>query len=519
MSNFADAFALVLDPQVLIVCVLAGLLGLIVGSLPGLTATLGAALLIPFTFFLDPVPAVASIITMSAMALFAGDIPGALLRMPGTPSSVAYVSILYRFTQDGRSVLGLTISLISSVTGGLVGAAVLIFVAPVVGELAFNFTSYEYFWMAVLGLTAAVIVSRGSQVKGAIALMTGLLLSTVGMDVALGFPRFTFGEVSLYQGIGFIPAMIGLFGVSEVLRNVSARQPPSVHIPKNISGKGSTKGAFGVVWRHKGKLAQGNATGSVVGALPGAGADIAAWISYAISKATGKSSAEKKPRKKKDEPELPEGTDSLVAASGANNAAVSSAYVPTLAFGIPGDTITAILIGVLLVKGIQPGPSLFTTQTDTLYAIYIIFIIANLLLIPLGLLAIRFSGLIMSIPRPALIATIVGLSITGAYAMNHAYVEVWIVLVLALVGFAFERYGVPLAPVVLGVVLGPIVEANFMRSVIATNWDLMQFFTRPVSAALIVCTALLLLYPVIASSVRKMLQRRNHPTPTSKEVL
>ncbi|MFJ6280589.1 tripartite tricarboxylate transporter permease [Arthrobacter subterraneus] len=514
MENISAALVTVFDPTVIIVCVLSGILGIVIGSLPGLTATLGAALLVPFTFFLDPVPAVASIITMATMAIFAGDIPGALLRMPGTPSSAAYVEDSYRLTLNGKGALALNVSLLASVIGALFGSLVLIFVAPIVGEFALTFTSFEYFWVAVLGLTAAVVISQGSQVKGAIALMAGLLMSTVGLDVSLGFPRFTFGSEALFRGIDFIPAMIGLFGVSEVLRNVSSRPTLLPSVPQ-MNSKGSGRAAVRDIWHHKGRLVQGNITGSIVGALPGAGADIAAWVSYAIAKSTSKTGAAFGRGKGHTEP--------LIAAGAANNAAVGSAFVPTLAFGIPGDTITAILIGVLLVKGIEPGPNLFIAQTDTLYAIYIVFMLANLLLLPLGFAAIRMSGLILRIPRPALMAAIIALSVTGAYAINNGYVEVIIVLALAIVGFMFERLRIPLAPVVLGLVLGPVVEANFMQSVIKTNWDLTQFFSRPVSAVLIVLTVVLLAYPLISKVIRGVLAKRKigrkqgSGTPTDAE--
>lgn len=501
IDNFSQALEMVLDPFVILVVVLSGLLGIVIGSLPGLTATLGAALLIPFTFFLDPIPAIASIITMSAMAIFAGDIPGALLRMPGTPSSAAYVTDLYEMTKQGKGRTALTISMMASVAGGLGGSVVLIFLAPIVGEFALGFTSYEYFWVAVLGLTAAVIVSQGSLLKGGIALMTGLLLATVGLDVALGSPRFTFDQPALYQGIHFIPAMIGLFGISEVLRNVTQRKRArsiGMSTQQTVGEKGSFRRASGILWKRKGSLFQGNVTGSIVGAVPGAGADIASWISYAV----GKNSS------RKDATEKGYSTGPLVAAGGSNNAALGSSYIPTLAFGIPGDTITAILIGVLLVKGIEPGPNLFLNQTDTLYSLYIVFILANLLLIPLGLMAIRASGLILKLPRPALMASIVVLSVTGAYAINMSYLEIGIVVLLAVVGFFFERCGVPLAPVVLGIVLGPSVESNFMQSVIKTNWDLSQFFTRPVSATLIGLTVLVLLYPLISKGVRSLIKGR-----------
>lgn len=232
IENFEGAFQLVADPTTVLVVVLAALFGLVIGSLPGMTATLAAALLVPFTFFLDPVPAIAAIITMSAMTIFAGDIPSALLRIPGTPSSAAYTEDAYALTRNGKGAVGLGVSLVASVLGGLFGSVVLTFVSPILGEFALRFTSYEYFWVAVLGLTAAVIVSKGAQLKGGIALMTGLLISTVGLDVTLGHPRFTFGEEQLYRGVDFIAAMIGLFGLSEVLRAVTAKRGESMPIPK-----------------------------------------------------------------------------------------------------------------------------------------------------------------------------------------------------------------------------------------------------------------------------------------------
>lgn len=484
------------DPMNIIVVMLAGMFGLVVGAIPGLTATLGAALLIPFTFFMDPVPAIGSIISMSAMAIFAGDIPGALLRMPGTPSSAAYVEDSYRLTQKGKGTIALGVSLTASVIGGLFGSIVMILLAQALGRFAMKFSSFEYFWVAVLGLTAAVIISRGTQVKGAIALLFGLLISTVGLDVTLGQPRFTFGSEDLYRGIDFIPAMIGLFGLSEVLRNVTTPSEKIRKLPR-VRTKGMVRDSFREIGRNKSKVAQGAVVGSSVGVLPGAGADIAAWISYAVSKATSK---------KRNE--YGNGSfEPIAGAASANNAALGSAFIPTLAFGIPGDTITAILIGVLVIKGVEPGPGLFTGDTSTLYAIYIIFILANILLLPLGFVLIRGATSILRIPRAVLMAMIVSVSVVGAYAINNGYLEIVIVLVFGTLGLLFERFGIPIAPVVLGIVLGPIVESNFMSSVIKTDWDFTQFFTRPISGVLIVLTLLLLFFPLIASTISKIIQR------------
>src|SRR5699024_8149377 len=231
---------------------------------------------------------------------------------------------------------GLGVPLVASVLGGLFGSVVLSFVCPSLGQFALRFTSYEYFWVAGQGLSAAVIVSKGAQLTGGIALMTGMLICTDGLGVARGHRRFTFGEEQLYRGVDFIAAMIGLFGLSEVLRAVTAKRGESMPIPK-VEGRGALRDSLTAIWRNKGRVGSGSVIGGVVGALPGAGADIAAWISYAFTRATS--------RVRKGKTADDSRVEAIAGASSANNAGIASAYVPTLAFGIPGDTITAILIG------------------------------------------------------------------------------------------------------------------------------------------------------------------------------
>ncbi|HLU56944.1 MAG TPA: tripartite tricarboxylate transporter permease [Pseudonocardia sp.] len=493
MGDLATAFAMLADPTLVVVVLASAVYGLFIGAIPGLSATLATALLVPFVFFLDPLPAIAAVITMSAMAIFAGDLPSALVRMPGTPASAAYTEDAYLQTRAGHGARALGVALLGSVIGGVVGAVVLMVAAPLLAEFALQFTSYEYFWVAVLGLTASVIISAGSQVKGAISLLIGLLLATVGIDIALGYARFTFGSTDLLQGISFIPAMIGLFGLSEVLRNVMRPGGPVRVARLRTQGMfGETLRTLRRYWR---RLVSGNVIGSTVGALPGAGGDIAAWVSYAATKNTsrerhlfGKGEGHVEP---------------IVSAGSANNAALASAYVPTLVFGIPGDTITAILLGVLLVQGVQPGPELFANDAPLLYGVYLIFIIANLLLVPLGYLAIKGSSWLLRVPGSVLMPVIVAFCVVGSFSINNGYLEIVIMLALGVLGYLLERGGFPLAPVVLGLVLGPIVEKNFMQSVIKTNWDLTQFLTRPVSAALVLLTALVLAYPLLRGLVRR----------------
>lgn len=492
MDGLGTAVGMLADPSLLTVVLATAVYGLFIGAIPGLTATLATALLVPFTFFLEPLPAVAAIITMSAMAIFAGDLPSALVRMPGTPASAAYTDDAYPLTQAGQGSLVLGVGLLGSAIGGMVGAVVLIVAAPLLAEIAIQFTSYEYFWVAVLGLTAAVIISRGSQVKGMLSLLIGLLLSTVGIDIALGYARFTFGNTDLLQGVSFIPAMIGLFGLSEVLRNVL--HPGARPQAPRLRTKGMFRTSLRTLWRYRRSAVTGNLIGSGIGALPGAGGDIAAWVSYAVTKNASKEGHLFGRGKGHIEP--------IVAAGSSNNAALASAYVPSLVFGIPGDTITAILIGVLLVKGVDPGPALFTQQTPLLYGIYGVFIIANLLLIPLGYLAIRGSGYLLRVPRAVLMPVILAFCIVGSFAINNGTLEIVVMLVLGVLGYLLERGGFPLAPVVLGLVLGPIVEQNFMQSVIKTDWDLLLFFTRPISALLMITTVLVLAYPLLRTLLR-----------------
>src|SRR5918996_2886976 len=377
MPALEEALLLVFDPYVIAVILLSSLFGLVVGALPGLTATMATALLVPITFFMEPVPAIGAIIAASAMAIFAGDISGALLRIPGTPASAAYVEDSYKMTGKGQAELALGICLVTSAIGGLFGAAVLAFSAPALAEFALRFSSEEYFWLACFGLSCAVFISTEAPIRGVVSLLIGLFIATIGIDVTAGYPRFTFGSVELMGGVSFIPAMIGMFAISEVLRYVASSHERTPLPPQGIGNV--FKGLGPVLARYKVNLVRGSVVGTAVGILPGAGADIAAWITYAVAKRFSK------------EPEK-FGTgqvEGLVDAGAANNGALAGAWVPALVFGIPGDSITAIVIGVLYMKGMNPGPTVFLAQPELIYAVFIAFFVANLALIPLGFMAIR----------------------------------------------------------------------------------------------------------------------------------
>ncbi len=495
------------SPSTLLVIVLSATFGLFIGAIPGLTATMAVALMVPFTFFLDPVAGVAAIVTMEACCIFAGDIPTTLMRIPGTPSSAAYVDDAYALTRKNEHQRALGVSLLFSVTGGLIGAVILIVAAPRLAQIAFEFSSYEYFWLCVLGLSCAAVVSRGSVAKGLLALSIGLLVSCVGIGSTHGVPRLTLGINQLASGI--IPAMIGLFGFSEVLRNVlvpGARQLPD----QGSSGTGGSwlssawnqvfGDAFSRLKRSVGRIVTSSTIGSLIGMLPGAGADIAAWVSYAVSKRRSKP---------EDQEEYGQGSlQGIADATTANNASLAGAWIPALVLGIPGDSVTAIVIGVLLMKNVNPGPDIFQNEDlPIVYSIYITFVLANLLLIPLGFLAIRLGSQIVRIPRHVILPLILMFCIVGSFAINSSYFDVYAMLGMGLVGFVLEKYGVPLGPVVLGIILGGRLEETYIQCLTKSD-SLLAFFSRPIAAGLGTVCIVLWLWPLVAWFTAK---RRTQP--------
>ncbi|HET7876303.1 MAG TPA: tripartite tricarboxylate transporter permease [Methylomirabilota bacterium] len=491
-DSLVAAFGLLANPTVWGVMIVASIYGLFVGAMPGLTATMATALLVPFTFFMDPFTGLAAIVTMEAMAIFAGDIPAALVRIPGTPSSAAYTDDSYQLAKKGKAELVLGVDVVCSAIGGIMGAVALMVAATALAEVAIRFTSFEYFWLGALGLSATAMVSQGSIQKGALSILFGLALSTVGLDITLGYPRFTLGSVELMNGVNFIPAMIGLFGISEVIRNVTA-----AHVAFEITRVNHRQifhGVWGVISKYRWNILRSGGIGTFIGVLPGAGADVAAWLAYGVSKKFSKTPEEF--GKGHMEPVVDAGT--------ANNACLAGDWVPALVFGIPGDAITAIVIGVLFMKGVRPGPLIFEQQQPLLYALYITFILANLLMIPFGYLAVWASAKTLRVPRNILLPGILIFCIVGAYAINNSFFDVGVMLAMGIVGYVFEANGIPVAPVVLGLVLGPIVEQNFMVSMIKTQWDVTQFFTRPASAILGGLTVITWLLPAAPWVLRRL---------------
>jgi TctA family transporter len=479
-----QALDLVLDPQVLIVIVGAAAFGLFIGCIPGLTATMATALLVPLTFFMPPVPAVAAIVTATAMAIFSGDIPGALLRIPGTPASAAYANEAYQMTIKGQAELALGTCLVFSAIGGLFGTIVLILFSPSLAEFALRFSSFEYFWLMVLGLSAAVFVGSGSKLKASISLVIGLLIACVGMENPAAHPRFTFGLPELMSGIELIPMMVGLFAVSELLRYVTDTAPPPIVIATKIGN--IFGGMWGLLKTYPVQLLRGSALGTLIGIQPGAGADMASWMSYATSKKFSK------------EPEkFGTGHVEGIAESGAaNNSALAGAWIPAIVFGIPGDSITAIAIGVLYLKNMNPGPTIFINNPQNIYAIFIVFMLANLVMLPLGWLAVKLATRVLNIARNILMPTILVFCIVGAFAVTNSTLGVLLILCFGVIAFVMEENGFPIAPVILGAVLGKMLEENLVTSLIKSDGDALVFFTRPIAMWLAAATLVIVTWPL-----------------------
>ncbi len=496
MEHILAAFALIFSPLNLSVIFVSALFGLFVGAVPGLTATMATALLVPITFFMDPVPAICAIVSCTAMAICAGDIPGALIRIPGTPASAAYTDEAYAMTRNGEPEKALGAGLVCAAIGGLIGAAVLVVAAPALAEIAIRFSSFEYFWLASLGLTSAALVSTDDRARGVISLFLGLFISTIGLDITSGLPRYTFGSVELMGGISFIPAMIGMFAMSEVLRDISGVRP-QIKLPDRKLGN-PLAGIPRLLLRHYRNVLRGSTIGTVIGALPGAGGDMAAWVSYATAKKFSKT-----PEKF--------GTghvEGIIEAGSSNNAGLSSAWVPAIVFGIPGDAVTAIAIGVLYMKGMNPGPTVFMKNPQMLYAVFICFFLANLLLIPFGYVAIRAARHLLTVPRNLLMPAILTFCIVGSFAINNTVFGVGVMLVMGIIAYIMETNGFPIAPVILGIVMGPLLEKSFMTSMIIADGNFLGFFERPIAAFLGVMAIIVWTSPLWVKPLRRMFTRK-----------
>jgi TctA family transporter len=482
----------VLKPDVLFPLLMSMFFGIFVGAIPGLTATMAVALIIPLTYYMKPIAGLAMVLGVSFTAIFAGDIPATFLRIPGTPASGAAILDGFELNKKGKGSLALMLDLFCSALGGLIGVIILITVSPPLAKFALKFTHFEYFWLGIFGLSMAAVLSRGNTVKGLMSATLGLLISTIGIDVTTGYPRFTFGVTDLMDGVGFIPAMIGLFGLSEVFKRVTEESQLQLSAVSEVV-KPNLKETFKHIWKHKFTLIRGALIGTFIGALPGAGADVAAWVSYGVEKNVSK-----------DE-EL--GTGSIrgvIAPTSANNAAIGGTWIPALVFGLPGDSITAIVLGAMLMYGLRPGPMIFTQSKDLVTQLFTVAVLIQVLLLPIGWLGIKAFSLFVKLKTSLVMVAVTVFCIIGSYALRNSVFDVYVMFVFGIIGYAFEKLRIPLAPMILGLILGRTVEDNLRVGLIKTKGSFLPFLSRPISLTLFVMIVLVLIVPPLT----KILSRK-----------
>ncbi|PAE26219.1 tripartite tricarboxylate transporter permease [Bacillus sp. 7894-2] len=476
------------------------LLGFIGGGIPGISGTMLVIILLPVSYAMDPAAAFLLLTSIYATSVFSGSISAILFRTPGTPEAVATVFDGYPMAKKGEGGKALGISIFSSATGGVFGTLVLIFLTPLLASFALRFSSPEYFALALMGLTVVASLSAGNLVKGFIGVSFGLFIATIGIDTMTGVPRFTFGSGQLMSGIDFIPVLIGLFAISEVLRRV--QQVHKVNTKQKVR---SELPDWNVMKRISGVIGRSSLLGVFIGILPGIGATTAAMLSYSEAARWSK-------RSKEFGTGIPEG---VAAPESANNAAAMGAMVPLLSLGIPGSATTAILLGAFILHGIQPGPLMFTTQGSLIYTILMGLLVANLMILLIAKPFISVFSKILQVPYTIIGPLIVLFCIVGTFAVRNSIFDVAMMLVFGIIGYYLENAKFPLAPIVLGVVLGPIAEDQFRRAMQMSNNDISIFFTRPIALTFIVLSIISILYPFINKWIKK---RKNNTSGTDQTV-
>jgi putative tricarboxylic transport membrane protein len=464
------------------------LFGLFVGAIPGLTISLGMVLLLPITYALPPITSFSLLLGVFVSGMTGGSISAILLNIPGTPSASATALAGYKLAKKGRAAEAIATAVTSSFVGAILSLVVLVLVSPIIAKAALHFGSAELSALLFLGLTLISSFAQESVVKGFISGMLGLVLMTIGLDPITGTPRFTFGMVNLQNGIGFLPVMIGLFAIPQVLSGIVLKVEVIPKVNEKIHGVFSRiKDVFKYL-RYKVISAL---IGIGVGAIPGAGGPIAVFIAYDNARRlSGK-------RKQEFDEGIPEG---VAAPEAANSALAGGALIPLLTLGIPGDPITAVLLGALMLQGLTPGPLLFRTNPDFVYAVFWAFLVASILVLLVTLLSIRVWVALLRVPKWILLPIIAVFCIVGTYSLNNSFWDSGIMLVFGFMGFFMKRYGFPLVPMLLAIVLGPSFERNVRTALIISNGNPAVFVTHPISLFFI----LLALASVFTPMIRKI---------------
>lgn len=488
ISNLALGAETAFSFDALLYCFIGVFIGTFVGALPGIGPMVTISVALPLTFGLDPTVALIMLAGIFYGAQYGGSISSILLNLPGTASTAVTALDGYPMTKNGRAGLALFINAVASFSGSSLAVLLVMGFAPAIAEIALGFNSTEYFSMMLLGLVAACTMSNGSTLKSLVMVAFGLILGLVGMDLNSGVPRFTFGIFELTDGVSLISIAMGLFGIAEIvtkLANAKTASTGSETVLRHVALRDMLprRDELSRLWA---PILRGTAIGSVIGALPGAGPTVAAFMAYAVEKKTSRT-----PEKF--------GTGALegvAAPEAANNASVQAAFIPTLSLGIPGDVVMAILLGAMIMHGVIPGPQFISSQPAMFWGLIVSFWIGNLMLLVLNLPLIGLLVKIITVPGRILYPVVIFFICIGSYSVANNVFDVVVTLVFGLVGYILMRLRYNAAPVLLGFILGPMMEENLRRSLVISRGDLSVFFDRPVSVGLLTISVLLILMPL-----------------------
>lgn len=494
LTSLTLGLPLVMTVEVLPLAVLGAFLGLVIGALPGLTSAMAVAILVPLTYGLQPIQAFALLLPAFATGTFGGSISAIFVNIPGTGAAVMTALDGYPMRQRGEAGRAVAIATVASFAGGVIGTLFLAAAAPALALWALRFGAHEFLAIALFGL-AIMSVIGASVLKGLLALCIGLTLATVGLDSQTAVQRYTFGFSQLISGLNFVPVMVGLFGISEILLAMERRRVAPVPVRVGLA---AAIPRLADMLRVKWAVARSTLIGLVIGLMPAAGPTIASVVAYGLEKRVSRN----RERIGKGAPE------GVAAAESANNAATGGALVPMFALGIPGDAVTAIMIGAFLIHGLQPGPALFLQSPDLVSGLYILFLIGNLGILVFGLLGAGWLVRLLAVPQHFLLPALLALCLLGSFAVQNSLFDVWVLIVFGVFGYGLRKLGIPVAPLILGFILGPLVEENLRRVLFLDNGSLMPMLMRPIAGPLLGLTVLMLVVPMLLSLWRWT--RRRH---------
>ena len=488
---FLSALPFVFTGKVFLAMVIGVIGGISIGALPGLTATMGVAVLIPVTFSLDPLTGLGMIAGIYQGAMYGGAIPAILLRIPGTPAAIATTFDGYPLAQQGQAAYALRVALASSALGGVVSALVLMGLAPPLSRFALSFGPAEYFALATFGLASISVLLGANPIKGLLSACFGLFIGVVGIDPMTGYERYTFGSMYLVSGFDMVVLLTGLYAIPPAL--VMAEQAVKTGTSGAMLTLRKTQTSLSHWLRFWKIWLRSSIIGVVIGIIPGAGGNVASFMAWNETKRASKTP-------EKFGKGAPEG---LAAAECANNGDSSTALIPAITLGIPGNAVSAVILGGLLVHGMQPGPGLFRDNPEVIYGFMIEMLLTAVIMFVLGRYGARIFIQVLRVPPVLLTTMLVPMTFIGAYSIQNSVFDIWMCLVFGMIGYLMEKLDIPVAPAVLAVILGPMAETNLRRGLVINQGDYMFLVERPISAVVLAMVAFVLVYPLIKAYRRK----------------